>query len=94
MRMCVDFSHLNWACPKDSFALSIIEQLIDTIAGNNLLTFMDAFLGYNQIQMSPADQEKIAFRMNQGLYSYCMMPLGLKNVGATYQCLVIVIFKY
>ena len=46
-RMCMDFTNLNRACPKYSFPLPIIDQLVDSIAGHKLLTFMDAFSGYN-----------------------------------------------
>ena len=46
--------------------------------------FMDAFLGYNQMQMSKEDQHKIAFITSQGLYCYRVMSFGLKTVGATY----------
>ena len=48
-RMCVDFMDLNQACLKDSFPLPRINQLVDSMAGYKLLTFMDAFSGYNQI---------------------------------------------
>ena len=46
-RMCVDFTDLNQACPKDSFPLPRIDQLVDSTARHKLLTFMDAFSGYN-----------------------------------------------
>ena len=80
--MCVDFTNLNNAYPKDNFPLPIIDQLVDSTAGHKLLTFMDAFSGYNQIQMAEEDYEKT------GLYCYRVMPFGLKNIGATYQRLV------
>ena len=51
-QMCVDFIDLNRAYPKDSFPLPIIDQLMDSTASHELLTFMDAFLGYNQIRMN------------------------------------------
>ena len=54
-RMCVDFIDLNCACLKDSFPLPRIDQLVDSIADHELLTFMDAFLGYNQIRMNEED---------------------------------------
>ena len=60
-RMCVDFTNLNKACPKDSFPLPRIDQLVDSTAGHKLQTFMDAFSGYNQIRMAEKDQEKTAF---------------------------------
>ena len=87
-RMCVDFTDLNKVCPKDSFPLPRINQLVDSTAEHKLLTFMDAFSGYNQIKMDEEDQEKTAFITSQGLYCYKVMPFGLKNVGATYQRLV------
>ena len=87
-RICVDFTDLNKACSKDSFPLPRIDQLVDSTAGHKLLTFMDAFSGYNQIKMAEKDQEKTALITSQGLYCYKVMPFGLKNAGATYQRLV------
>ena len=83
-RMCVDFTDLNRACPKDSFPLPRIDQLMDSTAGHKLLTFMDAFSRYNQIRMAEEDQEKTSFITSQGLYCYKVMPFRLKNAGATY----------
>uniref|UniRef100_A0A2N9FJX9 Uncharacterized protein n=1 Tax=Fagus sylvatica TaxID=28930 RepID=A0A2N9FJX9_FAGSY len=87
-RMCVDFTDLNKACPKDSFPLPRIDQLVDSTAGHKLLTFMDAFSGYNQIVMDEGDQEKTSFITSRGLFCYKVMPFGLKNAGATYQRLM------
>ena len=60
-RMCVDFTNLNNACLKNSFPLPRIDQLVDSTTGHKLLTFMDAFSRYNQIQMAEEDREKTAF---------------------------------
>ncbi|KAK0572613.1 hypothetical protein LWI29_034271 [Acer saccharum] len=87
-RMCVDFTDLNKACPKDSFPLPRIDQLVDATAGHETLSFMDAYSGYNQIKIHKPDEEKTAFTTDQGLYCYTVMPFGLKNAGATYQRLV------
>ena len=92
-RMYVNFTDLNQACPKDSVPLPRIDQLIDSTAGHKLLTFMDAFSRYNQIQIAEEDQEKTAFITSPGLYCYRVMPFGLKNTGATYQKLVNQMFK-
>ena len=54
-RMCVDFTDLNNACPKDSFPLPRIDQFIDSTIGHELPSFMDAFSGYNQILMKKED---------------------------------------
>ena len=75
-RMCVDFTNLNKACPKDNFHLPKIEQLVDSTAGHGLLSFMDAFSGYNQIPMDEQDEESTTFITNQGLFYYKVMPFG------------------
>ncbi|CAL8995965.1 unnamed protein product [Prunus brigantina] len=91
-RMCQDYTDLNKAYPKDSFPLPRIDQLVHATAGHELLSFMDAYSGYNQIFMDPADSEHTVFITDRGLYCYNVMPFGLKNAGATYQHLVNWIF--
>ena len=93
-RMCVDFTNLNKACPKDSYPLLRIDALVDSTARNQLLSFMDAFSGYNQIKMEEADQEKTSFVTSQGLFCYKVMPFGLKNARATYQRLMNKMFAH
>ena len=87
-RLYIDFTDINKACPKDSFPLARINLIVDATAGHELLSFMDAFFGYNQISMDPDDQEKTSFVTAQGTYCYRVMPFGLKNAGATYKRLV------
>ena len=92
-RMCVNFTDLNKACPKDNYLLLRIDKLVDSTAGHKLLSFMDAFSGYNRIRMDEADQEKTSFVTSQNLFCYEVMPFGLKNAGATYQRLVNHMFR-
>ena len=87
-RLCIDFTDVNRACPKDSFPLPRINLIVDATVGQELLSFMDAFSGYNQISMDPDDQEKTSFITGQGTYYYRVIPFGLKNPGDTYQRLV------
>ena len=87
-RLCIDFTDINRACPKDNFPLPTIDLIVDATVGHELLSFMDAFSGYNQISMDPDDQEKTSFVTAQGTYCYYVMLFGLKNAGATYQRLV------
>ena len=91
--MCVDFTDLNKACPKDSYPLPRIDQPVDSTTGHQLLSFIDAFSGYNQIKMDEADKEKTSFITSQGLFCYKVMPFSLKNAGATYQRLVNYMFR-
>ena len=93
-RMCVDFTDLNDACPKDCYPLPRIDTLIDATTGHEMLSFMDGFSGYNQIKMHKEDIPKVSFITDFGVYCYLLMAFGLKNAGATYQRLVNKIFKH
>ncbi|XP_058078135.1 uncharacterized protein LOC131226481 [Magnolia sinica] len=84
-RVCVDYSDMNKACPVDSFPLPKIDQLVDNTAGHKLLMFMDAYSGYNQIAMHSSNKQKTTFFTDKGLYSYKVIPFGLKNARTTYQ---------
>ena len=84
-RMCIDYTSLNKACPKDPFPLPRIDQVIDSTAGCELLCFLDAYSGYHQIKMKESDEIKTSFITPFGAYCYVSMPFGLKNAGATYQ---------
>ncbi|GAU18714.1 hypothetical protein TSUD_80020 [Trifolium subterraneum] len=84
-RMCVDYTDLNRVCPKDAYPLPNIDKLVDNSSGFKLLSFMDAYSGYNQIKMAEIDKKKTAFMTETGNYYYNVMSFGLKNAGATYQ---------
>ena len=90
--MCIDYTDLNKACPKDSYPLPSIDGMVDVASGFRFLSFLDAYSGYNQIPMHPLDEDKIAFITLMGNYCYRVMPFRLKNAGATYQWLMNKIF--
>ncbi|GAU46452.1 hypothetical protein TSUD_402190 [Trifolium subterraneum] len=92
-RMCVDYTDLNRACPKDSYALPCIDRLVDNSSGFKLLSLLDAYSGYNQIPMTVADRTKTTFITESGNYYYNVMPFGLKNAGATYQRMMNKVFR-
>ncbi|KAL2249877.1 UNVERIFIED_CONTAM: Retrovirus-related Pol polyprotein from transposon [Sesamum indicum] len=87
-RMCVDFTDLTKACPKDPYPLPRIDVMVDSTAGFEMFSMMDAYQGYHQIYMAEEDRDKTSFITEKGVYCYNMMPFGLKNAGATYQRLV------
>jgi len=78
-RMCVDFTDLNKACPKDSYPLPSIDALVDSASRCKMLSFLDAFSGYNQIKMHPRDESKTKFMTETCCYCYKVMPFGLKR---------------
>ena len=83
--MCVDYTGLNKACPKDHFPLPRIDQIVDSTSGCEILSFLDAYSGYHQITMKECDQLATLFITPYGSYCYVTMPFGLKNAGTTYQ---------
>ena len=85
LRMCIDYTGLNRSCPKDLFPWPCIDQVIDLMAGLELLCFLDAYSGYHQIRLRESDQLATSFITPYGTYCYITMPFGLKNAGATYQ---------
>jgi hypothetical protein len=78
-QMCIDYTSLNKACPKDHFPLARIYQIMDSTSGYDLLCFLDAYSGFHQIQMSREDEEHTAFIIVDCLFYYVSMPYGLKN---------------
>ncbi|GKV26884.1 hypothetical protein SLEP1_g36101 [Rubroshorea leprosula] len=92
-RMCIDFTNLNEACPKDPHPLPNVEKLVERAARHERMSFLDTSSGYHQVQLLLDDQEKTAFYTGDAIYCYVMIPFGLKNAGVTYQKLVQVVFK-
>jgi hypothetical protein len=82
-RMCVDYTDFNKHCPKDPFALPHIVQVIDSMAGCVLLSFLNCYSGYHQIALKEEDQIKTAFITPIRAYAYTTISFGLKNAGAT-----------
>ena len=90
--MCVDYTSLNKACPKNPFPLPRIDQIVDSIAACEILSFLDAHSDYNQIKMNESDQLATSFITPFEMYCYVTMPFVLKNAGATYQRCMLQVF--
>jgi hypothetical protein len=82
--MCIDYTNLNKACPKDPYPLPRIDQIMDSTSRCDILSFLDAYSGFHQIQMSRQDRKHTAFVTVDGLYCYVVMPYGLKNTLPTF----------
>ena len=89
----MDFTDLNRACPKDSFPIPRIDQLVDATVDHPRMSFLDAFQRYHQIPLATNDQEKTVFITPVRNYHYKVMPFGLKNAGSTYQRMMTKMFK-
>jgi hypothetical protein len=83
-RMCIDFTDLNKACPKDEFPSPRIYSLVDAAATLELMSLLDCYSGYHQILMKKEDEPKTSFITPSGTYCYLRMPEGLKNAGESF----------
>jgi hypothetical protein len=83
-RMCIDFTDLNKACPKDEFLLPRIDSLVDAAASSELMSLLDCYSGYHQIWMKKEDEPQTSFITPSGTYCYLRMPEGLKNAGGSF----------
>jgi len=92
MRMCVDYTSLNKACPKVPFPLPRIDQIFDSTAGCETLSFLDAYSDYHQIKMKESDQLATSLIMPFGMYCYVTMSFRLRNAGAMYQQCMLHVF--
>jgi hypothetical protein len=83
-RMCIDFTDLNKACPKNEFPLPRIDTLVNAAASSELMSLLDCYSGYHQIWMKREDEPKTSFITPSGTYCYLRMPEGFKNVGGSF----------
>ena len=83
-RLCIDFTDLNKACPKDPFPLPRIDQIVDSTSGCDLLSFLEEYSIYHQIFMSKEDEDKTSFIILCGTYCFVHMLFGLKSDGSTF----------
>ena len=91
-RICIDCQKLNQATRKDHFPLPFLDQMLDKLAGHEYYCFLDGYLGYNKITISPKDQEKTTFTCSYGTFSFKRMPFGLCNAPGTFQRCMMAIF--
>jgi hypothetical protein len=91
--MCIDYTSLNKACPKDEYPMPRICQIVDSTVTYELLSFLDAYVGYHQISLATDDEEKISFITSFRIFCYTKMAFGLENGGATYQKCVHIILE-
>jgi hypothetical protein len=88
MCMCIDFTELNKACPKDPYPLPRIDIIIDQAADCEMLSLLDCFSGYHQVWMRREKGAKTGFTTPFKVFYFVRMPEGLRNVGPTFNCMM------
>ena len=81
-------SKLIEASLKDHHPLPSMEQILSKVSGLEIFSFLDDFLGCNQVLIKELDRHKTTFTTKWGTYEYYKMPFGLTNLGATFQKVV------
>jgi hypothetical protein len=92
-RMCIGFTDLNKATPKDNFSLPRMDQFIDSAASAAIMSLLDCFSGYHHCWMAKEDEEKTSFITPFGTFCFVRMPEGLKNAGPTFTRMTGEVFK-
>ena len=90
LRICIDYRELNKHTSKDSYPLSLPNEVQDKLAGSTVFSTLDLHSGYWQLPVNPADREKTAFCPGPGLglHEFCRMPFGLSGAPSSFQRLM------
>ncbi|KAL2634337.1 hypothetical protein R1flu_005816 [Riccia fluitans] len=93
LQICIDYRKLNASTVTDAFPLPYIDLMLESVAGQEMYSFMDGFSGYNQVSVAERDREKTTFITEWGAFAYRVAPFGLKNAPSTFQSVVTTAFE-
>jgi len=83
-RICVEFIKLNVITKKDPYPLPFINEVLNTIIGHDVYSFLNGYSRYHQISIAPKDKYKTTFVIDWGAFTWVVMPFGVKNGPPTY----------
>ena len=93
LRIYVDLRKFNNACLHDPFPTPITDEVLESIRGQEMYSFIDEFSGYHQVRIMKEYRHKMTFITEWGCYQYTIMPFGLKNAPVIFSRIVVSSFK-
>ena len=93
IHICVDLRKLNDACVHDPFLMPFLDEILDSVGGQEAYSFTNGFSGYHQIRIAPEDHSKTKFATEWGSFQYTVMPFRLKNAPVIFSRVVVAVFK-
>ena len=94
VRICIDLNKLNDVCLHDPFPTPFMDDVLESVGGQEVYSFIDGFYGYHWIRIAKEYRHKITFALEWGCFQYRVMPFGLKNAHVIFSMILVAAFKY
>ena len=82
IRITVNFQKLNKVTESPQIAITLVDEVLDTLGGGSAFSVFDLFSGFTQLTIHPDTIPLTAFYTPNGLYEWLRMPPGAAGAPA------------